>query len=120
MLTSYFQNADVGMTKDAYYEMCEAMGIEPVEEQAPIEYQDFPPEVQQCFKFYYMLRDVWDPMGGSYLGKDMSTIFEVFRLYGLEQYEQIFAIEIIQAIDYERGSLIKAKQKIKEASSKKA
>ncbi len=111
MLTSYFQNSDVGMTKAAYFEMCEMLNEEPVEEQIPIEYEDFPDEIQQCFKFYYLLRDVWDPMGGNYLGKDMSTLFDIFKLYELDKQEQIYCIGIIHAIDHERGSLIKSKQK---------
>ena len=120
MLSSYLQNSDVGMTKDAYYEMCEALGTEPVDDQIPIEIDDFPQEVQQCFKYYYMLRDMWEPMGGTYLGKDMSILFDIFKLYDLEPADQIFSIGIIQAIDYERSKLFRNKQKIKEASSQKA
>lgn len=99
------------MTRDAYFEMCEALGTEPVEEQIPVEFADLPLEVQQCFKFYKLLRDIWDPMGGTYLGKDMSTVFEIFNLYELDTSEKLLAIDILQDIDYERSNILKNKQK---------
>lgn len=105
------QNSEVNMTKDAYFEMCEALGVEPVEDQIPVEFSDLPIEVQQCFKYYRLLRDIWDPMGGSYMGKDMSTIFDIFELYELDTAEKLLAIDIIQDIDYERSNILKAKQK---------
>ncbi len=120
MINSYFQNNEVGMTKDSYYEMCEMLNTEPQEDQIPVEFVDFPDDIQQCFKIYYMLRDIWDPMGGNYLGKDMSTIFDLFRLYDMEKPEQLFTIDVIQVIDYERGVVIKSKQKPIEPQAKKA
>ncbi len=105
------QNNEVGMTKDAYFEMCEALGTEPLEEQIPVEYEDLPIEVQQCFKFYKLLRDIWDPMGGAYLGKDMSTVFDIFELYTLDTEEKLLAIDILQDIDYERIRIISDKKK---------
>lgn len=93
-----------------YFELCETLGNEPLEEEIPVEFEDFPQLVQQSFNFYSMLRDNWDPMGGNYLGKDMSTIFEFFRLYDVEKEEQILHMTLIQHIDSARAKLISSKK----------
>ena len=121
MLESYLRNQEVRMTAEEYFEMCEALGTEPLESEIPISFTDFPEEIQQCFTIYYMLQDVWDPMGGNYLGKNMSVVFEFFRLYQLDHAEQLFALGVIQQIDYCRSKLVSEKQKARqEASSRKA
>ena len=71
MLVNYIQNSTLSVTKETYFEMCELMGNEPIEEEIPIEYDDFPIEVQQAFAVYRMLRDEWDTMNGVYLGKTL-------------------------------------------------
>lgn len=108
------------MTKDKYLEMCEAMGTEPIEDQIPPSFEDFPDLVQVAFKIYYMLRDIWDPMGGNYLGKDTTVLFEFFRLYELEHNEQLLLLSFIQQMDSIRQELISEKLKQKEASGRKA
>ena len=40
MLRSFFENAQVGMTKEHYFEVCEAVGSQPIESEIPIEYDD--------------------------------------------------------------------------------
>lgn len=107
------------MTSELYYEMCEMMGTEPVESEVPVGFHDLPELVQDYVHIYYLLRDIWDPMGGNYLGKDMSTVFEFFRLYNVEPDEQLFALGVIQQLDSCRSQLIQEKQKQQEALSKK-
>lgn len=107
------------MTKDAYYEMCDALSIEPVEEDIPLEYSDFPDLVQTCFLMYSKLRDIWDPMGGNYLGKDLSIIFKLFDLYYIDdQEERIIALDIIQTMDNSRSKIISEKVKLKSPKTK--
>ena len=67
------------MTKDTYFEMCEALGSEPVESEIPVEFDDFPFEVQQAFNAYRMLRDEWDFMNGNYLGKSLIGVKDVLE-----------------------------------------
>lgn len=98
------------MTKDAYFEMCEALGTDPVDAEIPVELADFPIFVQQSFSFYYLLRDIWDPMGGNYLGKDMSMLFEIFKLYDVEDCEKLLHIGIIQQIDTTRSKIYQNKK----------
>ena len=111
MIGSYFQNSEVSMTKDAYFEMCEALGTAPIDDEIPIDMDDFPEEVQNAFNMYYQLRDNWDSMGGSYLGKDTSTLFNFFDLYETEQADRLFILSLIQHIDYKRVKKKKDKQK---------
>ena len=106
------------MTSELYYEMCEMMGTEPIESQVPVGFHDLHEIIQDYVHIYYLLRDIWDPMGGNYLGKDMSNIFEFFRLYSVEPEDQIFAIGILQQLDSYRSKIIQEKQKQQQALGK--
>lgn len=98
------------MTKDAYFEVCETMGTEPVESEIPVDYGDFSPIVQQSLLIYSMLRDCWEPMGGTYLGKDMSILFEFFNLYELDKEEKALHVMLLQIIDDTRAKLLASKK----------
>lgn len=118
MLTNYFQNSDLKVTKEIYFEMCEVMGKEPREEDIPLEISDFPQEIVTAFQIYYTLRDVWEPMSGSYLGKDMGSIFEFFNLFDVQNEDRLFTLSVIKYMDGERSRIIHEKQKQKESSKK--
>ena len=107
------------VSKDAYFEMCETLGEEPVEAEIPIEIEDFPELVQQAFVVYGLLTDVWDSMGGNYLGKDYNIVFKLFRLYEIvDQSEVLLTLEFLQHIDGVRGRIISEKIKAKSPASK--
>jgi hypothetical protein len=108
------------MNKHQYFEMCEMMGTEPVEADIPVEISDFPDLVQQGFQIYSCLRDVWEGMSGTYMGKDMSTLFDFFRLYQIDEAEQMFVLNVLRQLDFCRSEVLSRKQKAREASSKKA
>jgi hypothetical protein len=108
------------MTKEQYFEMCEQLGTEPLEAQIPVDLEDFPNEVQQAFQIYYLLRDVWEGMSGTYMGKDFGTIFEFFRLYEIENADQLLTLNFIRQIDSVRSEIFHEKQKQREASRQKA
>lgn len=81
---------------------------------------DFPELVQTAFEIYFMLQDCWDSMGGNYLGKNTSTLFEYFRLFDLDNNEQLVVVSLIQRMDVARTQLISQKLKQqREASSRK-
>ena len=101
------------MTKEQYFEVCEMMGTEPVESEIPIEIEDFPELVIQCFLRYRILPDIWDTMNGNYLGKDYSLIFSLFKLYNLDECEHLLAIGFLQEMDVCRGKIISEKIKAK-------
>jgi hypothetical protein len=107
----------VGMTKDAYFDMCEALGSEPLESEIPVEFDDFPLEVQQAFNAYRMLRDEWDTMSGTYLGKSLIGIKDVLEATEVDVSEQKFIIMLIRIIDAVRSEEVNNKRKMQEPAS---
>jgi len=105
------------MTKDQYFEMCEVLGSEPVESEIPVEFDDFPLEVQQAFNAYRMLRDEWDTMSGIYLGKSLIGIRDVLEATEIELSDQKFIIMLIRLIDNVRSEEINNKKKTQEPAS---
>ena len=99
MFESFLQNASLGMTKEQYFEMCETLGNEPVEEEIPVEYDDFPDEVQLAISIYRLLRDEWEYMGGTYIGKNLNGIFQLFDVYDIEESDKRYYLELIHIID---------------------
>lgn len=64
--------------------MMEQLGSEPILEEIPISFEDFPHQVQEAINIFSILPDMWEGMSGTYMGKDYSilsylanTIFEV-------------------------------------------
>jgi hypothetical protein len=107
----------VGMTKDAYFEMCEALDSQPLESEVPVEFDDFPLEVQQAFNAYRMLRDEWDTMSGIYLGKSLIGIKDVLEATEIEPNEYKFIIMLIRVIDNVRSEEINSKKKMQEPAN---
>ncbi len=105
------------MTKDQYFEMCEAMGNEPVETEIPVEFEDFPLEVQQAFNAYRMLRDEWDTMTGSYLGKSLIGVKDVLEATEIELSDQKLIIMLIRTIDAVRSDEINNKKKMEKPAN---
>jgi hypothetical protein len=107
----------VSMTKEAYFEICEALGTQPVESEIPVEFDDFPIEVQQAFNAYRMLRDEWDTMSGVYLGKSLIGVKDVLEATEVDASEQRFIIMLIRMIDNIRSDEINNKKKMQEPAS---
>ena len=102
------------MSKDAYFELCDVLGQEPIEEEIPVEVGDFPDLVQQCFVMYGILSDNWDSMGGGYMGKDYGIIFDLLQVYGICDSEEILlCLDFLQHMDSVRQKLIAEKIKAK-------
>jgi hypothetical protein len=102
------------MTKEQYYEMCEMLNQEPIEEHIPIEFVDLHEEVQEAIGVYNMLQDNWDSMNGIYLGKSMAGIYDVFNIMGVEDARSCFFI--ISILDKTRSEIINSKNKSKKSS----
>ena len=98
--------------------MCEMLGSEPLDEEVPLELDDFPWLVQQAFVIYGMLSDIWEGMSGSYLGKDYSLLFNLFDLYGIDSAEEkLLATDFIKQIDAVRSKILYEKQKATKPAS---
>lgn len=96
------------MTKDRYFEMCEALGTTPVDSEIPIEIWDFPDELQSIFSLYYKLRDDWDTMNGIYLGKNYMGILDTLKIYEVEKIDRKYYLEWLAVIDAARSKIIAA------------
>ena len=96
------------MTKEQYFEMCEALGTTPVEEEIPLEIEDFPAEVQQAINVYYRLRDEWDTMNGIYLGKSYTGLGEILEIFEVEKEDRKYFLEWITILDNVRRKAIEA------------
>jgi len=93
--------------------MCEMLGEQPSDDNIPVEIEDFPDLVVQCFIIYRTLADIWDTMNGNYLGKDYSLLFKLLDLYNFEQCEHLLALQFIQEMDACRAKIISEKLKAK-------
>jgi len=94
------------MTKDAYFEMCEMLGNEPIEEEIPVDYEDFPTEVQEAFAFYGKLRDDWDGMNGVYMGKHLEGIRDLFIIEDVPAEDHKTMLGLVSMIDKHRSKAI--------------
>lgn len=96
------------MTKDQYFEMCQALGTEPLDEEIPLEIEDFPQEVQQAITVYYRLRDEWDTMNGIYLGKSYTGLGEILDIFEVQKEDRRYFLEWISILDAARSKAIEA------------
>ena len=75
----------------------ERLGREPDPEKAPLEVQDFPPEVQYAFLIHSLMPDRWDGMNGVYMGKDWAALGSLLDIYEVEsKKEVVFFIKYIE------------------------
>ena len=94
------------MTKDAYFEMCEALGTEPVDDEIPIDFEDLYIDVQEAMGIYHKLRDEWDTMSGSYLGKNYVGLVDILELLEVPVEDRRTQYELIGIIDAHRSKAI--------------
>jgi hypothetical protein len=62
------------MTKERYLMMKEQLGEEPIPEEIPAGFEDFPYEVQEAINIFSILPDVWEGFSGTYMGKNYSIL----------------------------------------------
>ena len=77
---------------DKYLRICEELGQEPDPNKMPMDLAEMPYEVQLAFFVYSFLPDRWEGMSGSYLGKDWSSVGEVFQVYEIEEQKVVFTL----------------------------
>lgn len=94
------------MTKDAYFEMCEALGSEPVDSEIPVDYEDLLIDVQEAMSIYSKLRDEWDSMNGVYLGKNYAGILDIFEILEISKEDRRTVFDLLGIIDKHRSKAI--------------
>lgn len=105
------------MTKEQYLDMCEMLGNEPLDEQIPAEFGDFPYEVQLAINIFYILPDVFEGMSGTYMGKNYTLLPYLFdEIYQVDNKPQMMQfILIIGSIMHKEYA---QKQKARERQAK--
>lgn len=96
------------MTKDQYFEMCNMLGNEPNESEIPVELDDFPTEVQQAILVYYKLKDDWDTMNGTYLGKSYAGLGDILDIFEIDKQDRKYLLDWISTLDAARSKVIAA------------
>ncbi len=94
------------MTKEAYFEMCEALGSEPLEEEIPVEYDDLYVDVQEALLIYNKLKDEWDTMNGNYMGKNFAGILDILTILEVPVEDRKTVFDLIGLIDRYRAKAI--------------
>lgn len=94
------------MTKDRYFDMCESLGSEPLDSEIPVEYDDFPLEVQEAIRIYNNLQDNWDYMGGNYIGKNLNGFKDILSIFEVHPEDHRAVYELIMRIDRIRSKSI--------------
>lgn len=103
------------MNKQAYYEMCDALGSEPNPLEVPVEFEDLPDQVQQCFEIYGFLPDRWEGMSATFMGKDYAIAFQLFEAFQItDSSDRLLYLRIMSVIDGCRQKIIQQKQKQQE------
>jgi hypothetical protein len=95
-LEKMFRNLDTGLTRDKYFDMQEQLGREPLEDEIPPDWADFPTIVQNALNSFNQLGDRVYPEIG-YVGKDYTNLKYFIEIYGITDIE--FYLEIISWLD---------------------
>jgi len=98
------------MSKERYLEMCDMMGSDPVDSEIPVEYEDFPLDVQQALSVYRMLKDEWEGFNGLYLGKSFIGLTEVLDYMEVDTSDRKLIVQLIKLIDNVRIELINKRE----------
>ncbi len=86
------------MTKEKYLLMCEQLGKEPLPEEIPSEFEDFPHVVQTAMNIHAILPDKWEGFSGTYMGKDYILLpYLADEVYAVENKAQL--VQFITLID---------------------
>ena len=85
------KNLDTGMTRLKYLNMCEQLEQEPIENEIPPDWEDFPEIVIQALNTFQSLGDRVYPEIG-YMGKDFTNLPYYMDIHGIEDKELFLEI----------------------------
>mgnify|MGYP001239698870 CR=1 FL=1 len=86
----------------------------------PLEFSDFPEEVQVAFFIFGILTDNWDGMSGSYMGKIWDKIDYYFDLYEVNNRKEVLFFMKTYEAKIVNHRMKKQEQKRKAEERKKA
>jgi hypothetical protein len=119
-IDSFFTNSMLGVTKDAYFDICEELGNEPVEEEIPVEFEDLMLDVQDAIGVYNKLKDEYDGMSGRYTGKNYSGIKDILELLDVPFEERQTTFKLVTLIDEIRKRVLNEKNAAEHAAAESA
>ena len=103
------------MTRDRYLEMCDQLGKEPVEDEIPPDWEDFPEIAVDAIRAFGGLGDRIYPEIG-YMGKDFTNLPYYIKAYEVEDIElflEILTFLESRAIDQSQKQLKRERDKLK-------
>ena len=116
LLEKHIKSPQIDVEK--YLKICEELGQEPDPNRMPMDFSEMPEQVQLAFFVYSYLPDRWDGTSGLYLGKDWSSVHEIFRVYEISDQKIVFALcKHIERFNMEKAHE-EAERKRKRESSK--
>ena len=101
------------MTKETYFEMCETLSSEPVEEEIPVEYEDLTFDSQYVIYIFNLLPDRWSDMSGTYMGKDLTSLTQFFDIFSIPKANWLLYIQLLGVLTEENTLSINRKSKSK-------
>lgn len=104
------------MTTEQYLMMCEQMGWEPNEEEMPKDPGFLPFDVQMALIVFNVLPDRFEGMSGTWMGKDLSALDVIFKIYDIVDKKSVF--EYLLLIQREYSDYYSKQQKMRESASK--
>jgi len=111
----YLENESLGVRREQYLEICKVTGSPVEEDKIPPEFEDFTDEAQTAMVITNRLPDNWDYTSGYYIGKDLTILPYLFKIYELDDEEMMLdliftVIKISSDITNEK---VKQQQKVK-------
>jgi len=107
------------MTQERYFEMMEQLGQDPVENEIPPTWEDFPEDVISAINVFNLLGDrVYPDIG--YIGKDYTNLPILTDVYGVNDTELLMDVLNFldsRAIKKSSESLKKERDKLKRKTS---
>jgi hypothetical protein len=103
------------MTRDRYLTMCEQLGREPIEEEIPPDWEDFPDIVIDALSVFSNLGDRMYPDIG-FVGKDFTNLPYYMEASGVEDKElflEILTFLESRAVKQSQESLKREREKLK-------
>lgn len=112
-LEKLYKNLEVKMTKERYFEMMEQLGKEPVEDEIPPSWEDFPEVILDAIAIFNLLGDrVYPDIG--YVGKDYSNLQYLSNVYEVDNQEVL-----VQVLDFlDSRAIKKSSEEIKKERDK--
>ena len=105
------------MTSDKYFNLCEQMGKEPVDDEIPPDLDDFPTDVQKAIILYNKLGDRIYPDIG-YLGKDYTQLpiyMDVYEVADKKIFLEALLLLDSKTIEKTQAAMKAERDKIKRA-----